>query len=514
MTTPALIHHLTSLTGALLLATLPAQTPAAPATLTSEQVEAIADAAFQQFAPKGFALTVVQNGKLLIELGRGDRAEGAPMTPTTLCNIASCSKAFTAAAVAMLVQDGKLRWDDHVIDHLPEFRLSDPWITNQLTVRDLLSHRSGLSTFAGDLLWYGCDYDDAEVMTRLARLPITQRFRDQYGYQNLMYAVAGTLVHKRSGLSWEDFVSQRLLLPTGMASSATSADRLAPSAERATPHIDNQPIADHPFRAVKPAASIYASVRDLTAWLRFWLNGGKVGEQAILSEASLRELWRPHVFLGGGSGASTADFRAYGLGWFLSLERGSKLVEHDGGMPGFLSKVSLVPAEQFGFAVLNNADDGALNEAIKRALLLQRAGGDGLAEITRIAALRDKRRQRDVDERKKREAGRIAGTQPSRPLDNYVGRFVDAIYGPAEITLQDGQLELALLPSRQRLHGAMVHWHFDTFRVDWPDRFLPFALVRCELDHTGAVAGFRIDCPIADFDFGALDFRRQAPSAR
>jgi hypothetical protein len=201
------------------------------------------------------------------------------------------------------------------------------------------------------------------------------------------------------------------------------------------------------------------------------------------------------------------------MGWFLSLERGQKLVEHDGGMPGFLSKVSLLPAEKFGFVVLNNSNDGVINEAVKRALLAARAGRDGIAEITRLAVVKKRIDAREAAEGKAREAARVPGTQP-RPLADYVGRYEDAIYGPAEVVLDGEVLTITLLPSRRRLHTTLQHWHHDTFRGDWPDKFLPFALVRFDLDHAGTVAGLRIDCPIADFDFGALDFRRVAASAK
>jgi CubicO group peptidase (beta-lactamase class C family) len=489
---------------------------AAQTSITAAQVEAIADAAQERFAPKGFALAVVQDGNVLAELARGERATGSPMTPTSLFNIASCSKAFTAASIALLVEWGKVRWDDLVIDHVPEFRLADPWITAHMTVSDLMSHRSGLVTFEGDWLWYGTDYDDAEVLRRAAKLPIPLRFREQYGYQNIMFMVAGMIVQRRSGTSWEEFVETHFFEPLGMASTRASAQRLPKDAEKALPHIDGQVIPDHEFVACKPAAAVYSSVHDLTAWIRFLLGGGKLGDKQLLSEASLREMWRPHVSTAGaGTGAGTGDFKSYGMGWFLTLERGQKVVEHDGGMPGFLSKVSLMPAEKFGFVVLNNSNDAVLNEAIKRALLALRAGGDGLAEIARLATVKQRMEERESASVKKREAARETGTKPTLALASYAGSFADEVYGPATVVLEGEQLAITLLPTRQRLHGVLQHWHHDTFRVDWPDKFLPFALIRFDFDFEGKVAGFRIDCPIADFDFAALDFRRQrGPAAK
>jgi Domain of unknown function (DUF3471) len=230
---------------------------------------------------------------------------------------------------------------------------------------------------------------------------------------------------------------------------------------------------------------------------------------ALVDPVTLAELWHPHVMIGGSSGASTRDFRAYGMGWFLSVENGRKLVEHDGGMPGFLSKVSLLPADKFGFVVLNNANDGVLNEALKAALLAAHNGEDGLAQIDRFAKINERVLARNRDAVKRREASRLQGTQPSLPLAAYAGSYLDSVYGPAEVRLDGERLHVTLLPSRRRLFGTMSHWHQDVFRVDFPDRFLPFALFRFTLDVDGKVDGFRIDCPIPDFDFGALDFRRQ-----
>ncbi|MBL8731320.1 MAG: serine hydrolase [Planctomycetes bacterium] len=494
-------------------ALLPAQTK-----LTAEQVTAFVQAAGEKFGTKGISLAVVQDGELLVEVAVGERTTGQPMTPTTLTNIASCSKAFTAAAVALLVEEKKLGWDDLVVTHLPEFRMNDPWITAHMTIRDLLSHRSGMTTFEGDLLWYGSDYDDAEVLRRLARLPIPQRFREQFGYQNLMYMVAGMVVHRVSGQRWEDFVEQRFFAPLGMTASRAAAQRLPAAAEKAIPHIDGIAVQDHEFVAGKPAAAIYSSVHELVHWMRMLLDDGRWQGKRVLGKATLDELWRPNTIMGGrggvGTGASTEDFHSYAMGWFLTVVQGKKLVEHDGGMPGFLSKVSLVPEDRFGFVVLNNGNDGVVNEALKRAILTTRAGGDGMQDIERIATVKKRIDAADRKERERREAQRVADTKPSAAVERYVGHYEDSIYGPAKVELVDGKLHLVLIPSQRRLFGDMVHWHRDTFRVDFPDRFLPFALVTFDFGADGKVAGFKIDCPIADFDFGALDFRRQPAPAK
>ena len=486
-------------------------TTTAQQALTVDRVQELVQFAGQQYGVKGLAVAVVQDGKVLAEVAYGEASTGTAMTPTTLCNIASCSKAFTAAAVAMLVEDKLLGWDDPVIDHLPEFRLSDPWITAHMTIRDLLCHRCGLVTFAGDLLWYGTDYTDDEVIKRMAKLPITQRFREQFGYQNLMYLVAGKILERKTGQTWSQFLEKRLLHPLGMEHSRPEAQSLPSDAVRALPHIDGKVIPDHEFHACKPAASMYSSVHELTNWMRMLLAGGKWGGQQLLSATTLAEMWRPHTSAArGASGQRTDDFKSYGLGWFLSLERGEKLVEHDGGMPGFLSKVSLLPAEGFAFALLNNGNDGIVNEALKRALYAERAGNDGMAILTRIAQIKKRIDRGAKQEILQREAKRREGTKLSHAIKDYAGNYEDDMYGGATITLEhDASLKLTLVPAKNRIFGAMKHWHDDTFRVDFPDKFLPFALVKFEFDNSNTIVGFRIDCPIADFDFAQLDFQRK-----
>jgi CubicO group peptidase (beta-lactamase class C family) len=480
----------------------------ATSTLSAADYEALALHAFATYRPTGMAMAVVQDGKILFEIGLGTAGPGRSVTPGTLFNIASCTKAFTAALVAQLVEQGKLEWDDRVVDILAEFRMQDPWITSHMTVRDLLCHRCGLVTFAGDLLWYGSDYTDEEILRRIEQLPIKQQFRSEFGYQNLMYLVAGLVLQKVTGQPWEELVEQRIMRPLGMELSVASAQRLPDGAEIALPHIDGAAIEDHEFRACRPAASIYSSVHELSSWIAALTYADAFPQGSrILDTRSFDEIWKPHVTVSPERGGW--HYKSYGLGWFLELNNGNRLVEHDGGMPGFLSKITLVPADRFGFVILNNGNDGILNEAMKRAVLAARAGGDGKVILDRIAVIKQRIDAQSANEQKQRESKRRQDTSPRLPLDAYAGRYTDAIYGDAQVEMRDDGLHVKLVPSQRRLFGAMKHWHDDVFRVDFPDKFLPFALFRFELDFDGKVAGMRIECPIADFDFGALDFRRQ-----
>ncbi len=493
---------------ALLLLTI--GTTAAQQVPTAGRIQELVQAAGKEYGVKGLAVAVVQDGGIVAEVAYGEASAGKPMTPKTLTNIASCSKAFTAAAVAICVEEDLLDWDDLVIEHLPEFRMSDPWITAHMTIRDLLCHRCGLATFAGDLLWYGSDYSDDEVIRRLAKLPITQQFRSEFGYQNLMYLVAGKIVEHKTGETWSDFVQKRIMKPLGMNQSRPNAQSLSEEALRALPHIDGKVIPDHVFEACKPAASIYSSAHELSIWMRALMAGGVWKGQKLLAPASLVEMWRPHTNTSpGGSGSRTDDFKSYGLGWFLSVDRGNKVVEHDGGMPGFLSKVSMMPGKRFGFVLLNNGNDGIVNEALKRAFYAEYAGEDGMKILERIATVKQRIDASAKAAVAKRESQRREGTSLSHELKAYAGNYEDEIYGGAKVELTaSGELSLVLVPAKRRIYGTMKHWHDDTFRVDFPDKFLPFALVSFQLDSQSKIASFKIDCPIVDFDFGALDFRR------
>ncbi len=470
--------------------------------------------ALDTFGTTGLAIAVVQDGQVVFSKGYGqaDAEAGTPLTTRHLFNIASCSKAFTAAAVALLVEEGKLGWDDKVTDWLPEFRLSDDWITRQLEVRDLLCHRSGLATFMGDLLWYHSRYSDEEVMRRMRFLPIERDFRSEYGYQNNMYMVAGLIIEKASGMPWERFVRERLLLPLDMTHTRTSNDSLKGYDPLAWPHIDGQRIEPHDFNATKPAASLFASVDDLTHWVQMWLDEGRYAGRSILPKGSIQELLQPQTIMrvNGFERALGTHFKAYALGWRLFDYGGKMVVEHDGGMPGYISKITLVPEAGLGIIILNNGMDFFVNSAL-RYEILQRALGTAEPRdfIGRYARFRKNYLQRKAEQEARRLAARVEGTQPSLPPDAWTGYYEDRWYGRAIVgQKKDGSLVLTFEPASEVFTGPLTHWHYDTWRVDFRDPFLTFGLVTFEMDAYGRPTGFTIDLPSDDFHFDKLHFRK------
>lgn len=477
-------------------------------------IGSLATQSFNTFLPTGFAVAVVKDGELLYSSGFGKRsaANGPAVDANSLFNIASCSKAFTAAAVAALVEDGKLTWDDKVIDHLPGFRLEDPWITAQLTVRDLLCHRSGLATFYGDLLWYGTNYSDEEILSRMRHIKILNEFRSQYGYQNNMYTVAGLIIQKASGKTWEQFVTDRFFVPLGMTNTRSSNDVLSPGQNIAYGHINGKQQEIFDFNGTKPAASIYSSVEDLSKWCKMWLAGGSYNGKQILSKESIRTIQSMQIALGvsPNSEAWGIHFRGYGLGWNMFDYAGRKVVEHDGGMPGYISKVTLVPEANIGIVLLNSGMDFYINDAVRFKLLDHLLRHEGRNWDETFMAFKKGFDAYTKQQEEARAAARIPNTQPGLPLSAYQGTYNDPAYGKALVSDQGGSLHLSFLPAKGIFSGTMSHWHFDTFKVQFKDDFLTYGLVSFEVGPDGKVKGFKIDLPSDDFQFFELDFKKES----
>lgn len=471
------------------------------------------DASYETFKPTGLAVAVVKDGEIVLKKAYGSRNVNSEKSVDTqsLFNIASCSKAFTAACIGLLVEEGKLKWDDKVVDYLPGFQLADPWISSQLTVRDLLCHRSGLGTFYGDLLWYGTNYSDEEIMHRMRFLPMTNAFRSEFGYQNNMYMVAGLIIKKVTGKTWSEFVSERLFKPLDMNNTYPSNDELPTAPNLAQGHIDGQLLGMHDFNGTKPAASIYSNVEDLSNWTRMLLDGGKWNGKQVLAEATIKEVLTPqiNVYLSPAWESWGVNFKSYGLGWALFDYAGKKVAEHNGGMPGYISKVTILPSEKLSIIVLNSGMDGVVNDAIRFKILdyyLKQGGRDwdgvfkGYAEMGR---------NHQKAETEKRLAARVPDTKPSLPLSAYVGTYTDKMYGDATIEIQGEALYFTMLPTRNWFAGLMEHFHYDSFKVTFKDKSLPFAIVSFELGPKAEVKGFKIDLPNGDFHFFNLNFKRK-----
>ncbi len=446
--------------------------------------------AFDVFKPTGLAVAVVKDSAIIYHsaLGYSDAVLKRPVSTTSLFNIASCSKAFTAACIGILVDEGKVKWTDKVTDYFPEFRLADDYITRELTIEDLLCHRSGLGTFFGDLLWYNTDYTDEEVMMRMRNEPITRRFGIEFGYQNIMFMMAGDIIKKVTGQTWSEFVDSRIYTPLGMVQTRPSNDELTKDQDIAYGHINNKVLGVLDFNAAKSAAAMYSSVDEMSLWTMLMLNSGKYKGKQIISTSSLTRILEPHTILGASASQKKhgINFYTYGLGWFIYDYNGKKIAEHDGGMPGYISKVTLIPEQKISIIILNNGNDFYVNSALIGDLMDILVKGKEFDWIGEYSAIKTRSDSYEETSNRKRLESRVPDTRPSLNPSGYTGIFRDKSYGDAEIKIEEGKLILTFLPTKSLTYG----------------------LITFSFDSSGFVSGFKVDLPSGDFHFWNLDFRK------
>ena len=500
--------------------------PAAPAAKAVPAALADFDAFVEKtretFDVPGIAVAIVGDGEVVLERGYGlrDLQTRAPAGPRTLFAIASNTKAFTSASLSILADEGKLSLDDRVIDHLPWFRMSDPYITGEMRIRDLLVHRSGLGLGAGDLLyWPTTDYSTEEVARRLREVPIDGSFRGQYAYDNILYGVAQLVIEAASGQSYAQFLQQRILDPLGMDATRFNSDALRPDDEVATGYAKAdfktlQPAPRMAWANVSGAGGLYSSVHDMGSWIRMQLAGGTYRDaagtgQRLFSEKRQQAMWTVVTPRAVGKApvpelqAAMPDFLGYGEGWNLSDYRGEKLVWHTGGWPGMVSRLTLVPERGIGIVVLTNAEaGGAFHAVTMRALDAMLGAPEHDWNAAYAAALAKDRDEADEDW-DKHLAARDAGSRPSLTLAGYAATYRDRWYG--DVTIEQAGDRLRMRFTRTpALHGALEHWQHDTFIVRWDERWLNAdAFVTFALDPDGKVREARMEAisPLTDFSF-------------
>ncbi|HEY6400000.1 MAG TPA: serine hydrolase, partial [Blastocatellia bacterium] len=460
--------------------------------------------ALKDWEVPGVGIAIVKGDKVVLAKGYGVRKLGdpAPVNERTIFAIGSSSKAFTAAALAMLVDEGKIKWDDPVTKHLPGFELYDPYASQEMTVRDLLCHRSGLAR--GDLMWYGSDYSRNEIIRRTRHLKPSWSFRSQFGYQNLMYLAAGQIIPAVTGKSWDDFIKDRFFKPLGMAASSTSTNDLKSSDNVATPHAKiDEKVVTIPWRNIDniaPAGSINSSVAEMTAWVRLQLADGEFTGQRLLSSGAVKEMQKSHTIVPYDPPWSLlfpeAHFVNYGLGWLLSDYRGRKVVEHGGNLDGMSALVAFVPEEKLGLVVLTNMSGSEMRTALKLRIIDAFMGGEAKDwSASHLKTMKSFEAQGKAAE-KKRNDERVKDTKPSLALDKYAGIYQDEMYGDVKVE-QDESGKL-LVRYGNAFMGDLEHWHYDTFQAVWRDRTLGKSLITFTLNAQGKVEAARIQ-NMADF---------------
>jgi CubicO group peptidase (beta-lactamase class C family) len=443
----------------------------------------------------GLAIAVVKDGKIVFAKGYGVRRLGGTdaVGPDSVFAAASITKGFTAAALAMLVAEDKLRWDDRVIDHLPDFRLQDPFVTREIRIRDLLSHRSGVAR--GEMLWYYSGFNRRDVLQRLRHLQQRAGFRSKFGYQNLMFVAAGEVVAAVSGMPWDDFIRQRIFKPLGMAASSTSVRGL--SGDVAAPHarIDGkyQPIDWLNADNIGPAGSINASVRDLAQWMRLQLGDGRIAGQQVLTAGLIAEMRKPHTPIPLSTRNRTVNphtnFRAYGLGWFLQDYRGQLLAYHGGRLDGMSAYLALAPNAKLGVAILSNRGRSNLPRALAYRVIDAFLGAPERDWSTEYRTLSDNRQRARETARERARRARMDDTRPSQPLANFAGRYTHPVFGGLTLLRSNTGL---ILSRNDAAIADLEHWHYDTFKARFRSPALRDRTITFRFDADGAVASLEL----------------------
>ena len=489
-----------------------------PGALAAQQKEpypgldAYVDAALKTWNVPGLGVAIVRNDSVIYAKGYGARVVGRPerVSEKTVFAIGSSSKAFTAASIAMLVDEKKVSLDAPAATYLPGFQLYDPYATRELTVRDLLSHRSGLAR--GELAWYGSGYDRDEIVRRVRFLQPSWSFRSQFGYQNIMYITAGQVVAKVSGRTWDEFVRERIFSPLGMSASTTTIRGLASHPDLATPHATVsdtvRPVEWRNIDNAGAAGSINSNVVDMAQWVRLQLGRGSYGGKQLISSRLVDEMHQAHTVIRVDSAARAMNphthLQAYGLGWFLQDYRGRMVVHHGGNVDGFTALVAMLPEEKFGIVLLANMNGTGLPNALMLKLFdlhLKAPPRDWSGDMRKRL---EAQMVRAREAQKRAEAQRVPNTKPSLPLASYAGTYVDSLYGEVVVREENGQLQLTFGPNWS---AELEHYHFDTFRAKFATPVLPPVPVTFRLNAAGKVDEVQLDMA------GTAEFRRKPDPA-
>jgi CubicO group peptidase (beta-lactamase class C family) len=469
-------------------------------------LDASINSSIKDWKVPGAAVTIVKDQSVVYMKGFGVREMGKsdPVTPDTLFDIGSCTKAFTSAAIAILVDEGKMKWDGKVNEYIPFFHLYDPLADEEVTIRDLLTHRTGVPST--DLLWYV--YPEAsreELIRRLAYAHPNAGFRTKFQYQNMMYVAAGYAVGQVAHSTWDDFVRTRIFQPLGMNGSDTSSIDAEKSSDHASPHEENpdgsvKVIPWHNIDNAGPAGSINSSARDMAKWMTLQLNDGMYDGKQLISKKNVREMQSPQMVIDSEGEIPTVFFPdstqlSYGLGWFVQQYRGHQLVLHAGDIDGFSTMVVLIPEIHTAYFVVINLGSSyrqVLSYQIADRLLgLPDAGWDAHFKKLEADFKAEEKSQEASWESKK-----APGTHPSRDLAAYVGTYTNSEYGDAEIVSENQKLALHF----HSIKTDLDHFQYDTFVVKFGGKT---RLTFC-LDNDGNVASFTVD---------HLEFKRAAEPA-
>jgi CubicO group peptidase (beta-lactamase class C family) len=496
------------------------------AQLSSEEVDQLLTNAMEKFKVAGSAVAIVKDGKIIYDKGFGFKSMETKEKVDEHTNfaIASNSKAFTTTALAMLVEEGKIKWTDKVVNHIPEFKMYNAYVTENFNIQDLLTHRSGLGLGIGDLMFFpdGSDFTIDDLLASFQYFKPVSAFRTQFDYDNLLYLVAGELIARKSGLSWEQFIKTRIFEPLGMDNSYAALDKMDDKSNLASPHNT----ASGTFKVLPnykemingSAGGIYANVDDLSQWMILHLNHGKYGdnlEKTLFLETSQNEIWKIHTVTEVNRNPRyNSHFSGYGLGWDLTDKKGNMVVSHTGGMPGMLSRTVLIPDLNVGIVVLTNTEPGGggLFWAVSRTIVDGYLGLDDFGWTDKIYDYL-KANETEGDEVTKKAWAIVEANKKTKINEaNYIGIYKDNWFGKMEVFKKGNQLWMKSYRS-PKLNGPMYFYNGNTFAIKWEyqdmncDAFAMFSL-----DENGIAQSIKMKgiSPNIDFsfDFHDLDLKR------
>lgn len=481
----------------------------------------------KQIGVPGIAIAIVEGGKVTLAKGYGVKKLGSPepVDADTIFPTGSTGKAFTVADLALLVDQGRIGWDDKVIDHLPGFQMYDPWVTREMTIRDLLVHRSGLGLGEGDLLFVPrSNLSRAESVKRLRYLKPATSFRYDFAYDNVLYMVAGQLIEAVTGKTWEAFTAEQLLKPAGMLHSTSDNQARFNTPDRAQPHARiNGPLRglgdqemlderDDLGRNAAPAGGLAVSANDMARWLLIQLDHGRIpgSEQRLFSGEAHEQMWKPVILqpimpLPPEFDVTRPMFRTYALGWDVQDYRGARLIWHGGAVLGFKTAVVLLPEKNVGFAIEINSEDSELIVGLMDELLDHYLGlpqGDWPEKFIAYA----QKKKAEGLKAFQGKAAKPAAVGPSLPVARYSGTYADPWYGKVEIGQANGKLTIDF-KSTPRMSGPLDHWQYDTFISRFDDKTIEPMYVTFDLDAEGKVDRITMKpvSPLADFSYDYQD---------
>lgn len=483
--------------------------------LNFSELDKYINKSIEEWKLPGLAIAIVKDDSVVYIKGFGVKEVNKPekVDENTLFGIASLTKAFTSCAIGILKDEKLLTFDDKVRKHLPYFELYNSYVSSEMTVRDLLCHRSGLKTFSGDLLWYSTRYNRKDVITRARFLKPEFGFRTDFGYSNILFLTAGEIIPIVTNQSWDDFLKLRIFEPLKMSSTNTSIISNKGKTNIATPHVKKDgkviTIKYINWDNIAPAGAINSNVRDMSKWIKLLLNDGKIDGKAIINKSTLDELFESHTPMPLGPSDKylfpDMHFHSYALGWDVFDYHGKKVVNHSGGLDGMISHICLVPEEKLGFVVLTNSIN-YLPDALMYKILDDYFKFPEKDWSKLYLSFFENNEKRKVISKADAEKARNKNSKPTLNLENYVGTYSSELYGDATVSLNNGILNLKFEPAPD-FNSDLKHWEYDTFTIyfeQYPS--LPEGSAHFLINAESKVTELQVDVPNPDFDFTELKF--------